>query len=114
MYYKMNAAADPRLRELAISFWKSTTQYEMPLLEKLAAYTYLLTGSEQAWIGRLYSSFFWVLGGIGLIALSRRMFSGIASDRAPGHCHPGLPGISTCSRRSRSNRAAIFNPIQAW
>ncbi len=81
MYYKMNAAADPRLRELAISFWKSTTQYELPLLEKLAAYTYLLAGSEQAWIGRMYSSFFWVLGGIGLVALSRRMFSGIASDR---------------------------------
>ena len=81
MYYRMDAAADPRLRELAISFWKSTTQYEMPLLERLSAYTYLLTGREQAWIGRLYSSIFWVLGGMGLIALSRRMFSGIASDR---------------------------------
>lgn len=76
MYYQMDKTADPQLRQQAISFWKSTTQYEPPLLEKMAAYTYLLIGREEPWIGRLYSSLFWVLGGIGLLGLSRRMFEG--------------------------------------
>ena len=82
MYYKMNPYADPQLRELAISFWKSTTQYEPPILERLAAYTYLIIGREEEWIGRLYSSIFWVAGGIGLFTLAQRMFAEIANSRA--------------------------------
>jgi 4-amino-4-deoxy-L-arabinose transferase-like glycosyltransferase len=80
MYYKMLPNADPRIREQAISFWKATTQYEPPILERLSAITDWVIGRELGWMGRLYSSLFWVAGGIGLFALARRYFARESAD----------------------------------
>jgi hypothetical protein len=76
MYYDMMPGADPAQRQQALDFWGSTGQYEPSILEKLSAYTYLLLGSEQIWVPRLYSAIFWVLGGIALLALARRLTAG--------------------------------------
>lgn len=73
MYYEMLANADPLQRQQAIDFWGSTGQYEPSILEKLSAYTYLLLGSEQLWVPGAYSAFFWILGGIALLDLARRL-----------------------------------------
>ena len=75
MYYEMLPSADPETRNLAISFWQSTGQYEPSILEKLVAYTYLLLNSEVVWVARLYNSLFWMIGGIALYALARRMLA---------------------------------------
>ncbi len=73
MYYEMLPNADPQLREDAIAFGNSTGQYEPSILEKIVATTYLLIGSEQLWVARLYTSLFWVIGGLAVFFLSRRM-----------------------------------------
>jgi 4-amino-4-deoxy-L-arabinose transferase-like glycosyltransferase len=76
MYYEMLTNADPAQRQLAIDFWYSTGQYEPSILEKLSAYTYLLLGSEQIWVPGAYSAVFWILGGIVLVDLARRLTGG--------------------------------------
>lgn len=76
MYYEMLTNADPLQRQQAIDFWWSTGQYEPSTLEKLSAYTYLLLGSEQIWVPGAYSAIFWILGGIALLDLARRLTNG--------------------------------------
>jgi hypothetical protein len=78
MYYEMLPSADPALREQAISFWYSTGQYEPPVLEKLVAYTYLLAGGEYLWISRIFTSVFWIIAGLALFDLARRLASRLA------------------------------------
>jgi len=73
MYYEMLPNPDPQLREDAIAFGNSTGQYEPPILEKLVATTYLVIGSEQLWVARLYTSLFWVIGALGVFFLAWRI-----------------------------------------
>jgi len=72
MYYQMLPGADEETREQAIAFGNSTGQYEPPILEGLVARTYLLAGGETLWIARIYTSLFWVIGGLALFALALR------------------------------------------
>jgi 4-amino-4-deoxy-L-arabinose transferase-like glycosyltransferase len=73
MYYEMLPTADPITRDLAISFWDSTGQYEPSILERSVAISYLILGGEVDWLARLYNSIFWILGGLALFDLARRM-----------------------------------------
>jgi len=75
MYYVMLPNPDPDLREQAIAFWGSTGQYEPSILEKIVAYIYLLTGEENWWVARIINSLFWIVGGITLYGLARRIAS---------------------------------------
>ena len=72
MYYQMLPSVDPETRETAVSYGESTARIEPPILERLVAYTYLLTG-EQLWVARLYSILFWTVGGVFVYLLTRRM-----------------------------------------
>jgi hypothetical protein len=49
-------------------------QVEPVIFERLVAYTYRFTG-EQLWVSRLYSSLFWLIGGIFLFLLVRDLVS---------------------------------------
>ncbi|MFM8319295.1 MAG: glycosyltransferase family 39 protein [Chloroflexota bacterium] len=73
MYYQMLPDADPLLRQLAMNFWSSTGQYEPSILERLAALTYLAAGREVFWVARVYNTLFWLVGGLALFALARRL-----------------------------------------
>ena len=75
MYYEMLPDADPEKREMAIGFGSTTGQYEPSIIEKIVAYTYLLIGGEVLWVARIYTSLFWIIGGIALFDLARRMTS---------------------------------------
>jgi hypothetical protein len=75
MYYQMLTSADPALRQIAISLWHSADAFEPPIFERLVAATYLLTGGERIWIPRLFSILFWIVGGVALYLLARRMTS---------------------------------------
>ena len=48
---------------------------EPEIIEHLTAATYSIVGGEYVWIARIYSSLFWVLGGLALYSLARGMVS---------------------------------------
>lgn len=73
LYYQLQPQADPALREKAVSLGRSVGQYEPPLLESLVAVTYLAAGQELPWVSRLYTTLFWLVGGLALFDLARRM-----------------------------------------
>jgi 4-amino-4-deoxy-L-arabinose transferase-like glycosyltransferase len=50
-------------------------RYEPPLMEFAAAASYRLTGAERLWIPRLFASLLWLLGGLFLYQLARRLTS---------------------------------------
>ncbi len=82
MYYQMLPSADPAQREQAIRLWKVQEIFEPPIFERLVALTYLVAGGEHLWFARLYSTLFWLVGGVALFALARRMLAGPAQPSA--------------------------------
>jgi len=75
IYYEWHPDADPLLRDLAMAHRKSMGQYEPPIIESLVAWTYGWTGGEHVWVARLYNSLFWLLAGLALFDLARRIAS---------------------------------------
>lgn len=75
MYFQMLPGADPQIQAQAVGLWQQMEAYELPVLPRLVALTYLAVGGEHLWIARIWTSLFWVLGGIPLFLLSRRLFS---------------------------------------
>jgi hypothetical protein len=73
MYYAMLPNADEDTRQRAIDYGSSTGQYEPSIVEYLVARTYLLAGGEYLWISRIYTSLFWIIGGVALFDLTRRL-----------------------------------------
>lgn len=74
-YYGMMPAADPVLRQKAIEIGNSNGFMEPTVFEGIVAITYRLIGHEYLWVARLYAILFWVIGGIGLFSLARRISS---------------------------------------
>src|ERR1044072_2596865 len=60
--------------ETAIRMAKLKADVEPVVFEHLVAFTYRFTG-EQLWVARVYSSLFWLIGGIFLFLLARRVVS---------------------------------------
>lgn len=73
IYYSLLPGADPDLRQQAQAFQASTGQYEPPILETLSALAYLLAGQEIFWVARIINTLFWLIGGLALFDLARRM-----------------------------------------
>ncbi len=74
MYYQMLPNADPGMRQAAINLWHYEDIFEPPIFERIVAITYLVTG-EHLWVARLYAISFWIIGGLALFLLSRKMTS---------------------------------------
>jgi hypothetical protein len=72
MYYEHLTSAPEWQRTIAVAQWKSEGLIEPPIMEAVVALTYNLTG-VQTWMGRLYASLFWLLGGIAVWLLAREM-----------------------------------------
>ncbi|MBM3143757.1 MAG: glycosyltransferase family 39 protein [Chloroflexi bacterium] len=75
MYYGSQPEDDALHRQLALTHWKMMERLEPPLLEWVVASTYRLIGGEQVWAARIYTIFFWLIGGAALHDLARRMAS---------------------------------------
>jgi 4-amino-4-deoxy-L-arabinose transferase-like glycosyltransferase len=73
MYYQYATNIPEATRSLAIALG-NVGIVEPPVLENIVAQTYRLTG-EYLWIGRIYSSFFWVIAGLALFLLIREFAS---------------------------------------
>lgn len=73
MYYSMLPdAATNEHAQIAIRQWQATQVIEPPIIEQLTAYTYLVLGENLA-IARLYSIFFWIIAGLPVLLLSRKI-----------------------------------------
>ncbi|HKJ40301.1 MAG TPA: glycosyltransferase family 39 protein [Anaerolineales bacterium] len=77
MYYSMlpeSADVPAWQRDLAIQQGRESAIIEPPVLEYVVANTYRLFG-EHLWIARIYSSLFWLIGGLFLYLLAREIAS---------------------------------------
>ena len=79
LYYQMDTpetlSMSQDIRQFGINTGKSEPVIEPPILENLVAFTYRLMGHESIFVARAYSILFWVLGGIPLFLLSRKMMT---------------------------------------
>lgn len=73
MYYQMLPGADPLKRAAAMAEWHSEDLFEPQIDERIVAITYLIAGGEYPWIARIYSALFWIIGGLFLFDLARRL-----------------------------------------
>jgi hypothetical protein len=74
MYYQFARDVPEWQREIAIQQWKDADVFEPAVNETIVAGLYLLFG-EHLWLARIASSVYWLLGGLALFALARRMAS---------------------------------------
>lgn len=74
MYYQTAAGIPEWQREAALRAYTADATLEPPLLDLLVAASYRLFG-EHLWIARIYSSLFWLIGGIFLFLLAREFLS---------------------------------------
>lgn len=79
IYYRLSPSSDSELQQRALSMANSVAEFEPPILESLVAVGYVLAGEEQLWVARVLVSLFWVLGGVALYALVRRVVSPAAA-----------------------------------
>src|SRR6185503_12579404 len=75
LYYETQPDGVPTWKlETAIRQAKLKADVEPVVFERLVAFTYRFTG-EQVWLARIYSSLFWLIGGIFLFMLVRDLVS---------------------------------------
>ena len=75
LYYETQPDGTPTWKlETAIHQAKLKADVEPVVFERVVAFTYRFTG-EQLWIARIYSSIFWLIGGIFLFMLVRELVS---------------------------------------
>ena len=60
---------------LAKAFYNAVGQYEPPITESITAWTYTWTGGENIAVPRVYETLFWLLAGLALFDLARRIAS---------------------------------------
>ena len=75
IYYQLTPEADAETRNLAASFAKSVGDFEPPIIETLTALGYKVTGGESFAVPRVLNTLFWLLAGLALFDLARRMTS---------------------------------------
>ncbi len=61
-------------KKMSFQQWKTKSEIEPEVFERLVAITYRFTG-EQLWVARVYSSLFWLIGGVFLFLLVRDLIS---------------------------------------
>jgi len=74
MFYQTAPNIPDWQRQMSLQQWKTKAEVEPEVLEHIVAFTYRFTG-EQLWVPRVYSSLFWLIGGIFLFLLVRDLVS---------------------------------------
>src|SRR6202142_2456577 len=74
-YYQLLPNPDPQKLVLSKAFYNAVGQYEPPITEWLTAWTYTWTGGESIAVPRIYETLFWLLAGLALFDLARRIAS---------------------------------------
>lgn len=73
IYSQIASGIDPEDRQAAIAASNRVGVYEPPILEAIVAGTYRLIGQETLWVSRIWTTVFWLIAGIALFDLARRM-----------------------------------------
>ena len=77
LFYELDTPATRAIpediRQFAIITGRSEPQIEPPVMEYLVAYIYALIGKESMLVARLLSIVFWIIGGIPLFLLARKL-----------------------------------------
>lgn len=77
LYYQLDTpdtlSMPQEIREFGIMAGNAEPVIEPPILENLVVLTYRLMGGENIFVGRAYSILFWVIGGIPLFLLARKL-----------------------------------------
>lgn len=66
-------ATEQKIRNLAISQYTPGSLIEPLVFESVVAFSYRVIGSDPVWVARIYSSLFWIIGGIALYFLTSAM-----------------------------------------
>jgi len=74
IYYQTAPGIPEWQREIALRAYTADATLEPPVLDSLVAASYRIFG-ERLWIARIYSSLFWLIGGIFLFLLAREFLS---------------------------------------
>jgi hypothetical protein len=74
MYYETLTNVPEEQRQFAIQQGKLRATIEPEIIERLTVFTWKFTG-EELWVARIYSSLFWLIGGIFIYLLARDLFS---------------------------------------
>ena len=75
IYYQLLPNPNPQKSVLAKAFYNAVGQYEPPITESIVAWTYTWTGGENIAVPRVYETVFWLLAGLALFDLARRIAS---------------------------------------
>ena len=75
IYYQLLSNPDPQKLALSKAFYNAVGQYEPPITESITAWTYTWTGGENIAVPRVYETLFWLLAGLALFDLARRIAS---------------------------------------
>lgn len=74
MYYQTAPDIPDWQRDIALRAYQTDATLEPPVLDSLVAASYRVFG-ERLWIARIYSSLFWMIGGIFLFLLARELLT---------------------------------------
>ncbi len=74
MYYQTAPNIPDWQRQMSLQQWKTKAEVEPEVFERIVAFTYRFTG-EELWVARVYSSLFWIIGGVFLFLLVRDLIS---------------------------------------
>lgn len=74
IYYQYVSDIPEWQQQMAIEQWKAKADVEPPVIETIVAGMYLLFG-EYIWFGRVVASLFWLIGGLALFGIARRIAS---------------------------------------
>ncbi len=75
LYYRSLPETDDWHRQVAVSQYTGQGIIEPLVMETIVATTYRVIGSDPVWVARIYSSLFWVIGGLGIYFLTSAMTS---------------------------------------
>jgi len=75
MLYQIDPTYDAEHHDAAINLMNLQDVHEPPINEAVVAATYKIIGSEQWWVSRIYSSLWWLIGGLALFYIARKFTS---------------------------------------
>ncbi len=75
LYYRSTPESDDWQRQIAIDQYSGEGIIEPLVMETIVATTYRLIGSDPVWVARIYSSLFWIIGGVALFFLTSALTS---------------------------------------
>jgi hypothetical protein len=75
LYYRSLPETDDWQQQAALSQYTGEGIIEPLVMETIVAATYRFIGSDPVWVARIYSSLFWVIGGLGIYFLTSAMTS---------------------------------------